>query len=132
MKLTLSLIGHLGQDATTRQVNENVAISFSVASTKKYTDKNGEQKQETTWTNCTVWRKADQTKIAQYLKKGTQVYVEGEPSARSWTNSNNEAQASLDCKVEKIELLGSAQQTTTASPAPAQATSNTNSDDLPF
>ena len=58
-----TITGRLGQDATTRQVNEYYAISFSLAITEKQKDKD-----VTSWINCTYWSKSD--KIAQYLTKG--------------------------------------------------------------
>ena len=131
------IIGNLGNDATVRTLDSGTnAISFNVAVTKKWTDKNGEKKESTTWVSCTQWKLKDQsTTVAQYLKKGTRVLVEGEPSARSYTDNSGAAKASLDMRVDNIELLSQAN-TNGAAPAtnqaqPVQAVPMDNQD-LPF
>lgn len=147
MKFTLQAIGRIGNDATVRPVGENAAIGFSIAVSEKYKNAQGQQLENTYWIDCTIWRKVNETTIAGYLKKGTQVYIEGRPTARPWVNAQNQAMASLDCRVDKLELLGSPQQAAApqpSAPAPtAQAAPQvhrpvhaqpaaTNDPDLPF
>lgn len=137
------MIGHIGQDATTRDVNGMTAISFNVASTEKYKNKNGELVSDTTWAQCTIWRKSDQLGIVQYLKKGTQVYIEGKPSASAFiSKQSSEAMAQLNIRVNDLKLLGSANQTqqqntpvSNNTPPPTQSTGtgiSLHDDDLPF
>jgi len=103
----MTMIGNLGNDAVIRDSGNKKAVSFSVAHSEKYTDRNGSQVEKTIWVRCTYWRDADKTKIAEYLKKGQKVYVEGTPSARSYQNKNNETVTDLELTVFSLELLGS-------------------------
>ena len=150
-------IGNIGQDAQVRTLdNGTTAISFSVAISEKYKDKQGNPQEITTWVSCTRWvPQGGSTALSNYLLKGQKVYVEGKPSARAYVTQAGEAAAVLDLRVEKIELLGSAQAQAAASypqaaspqpqaqtprqTAPAQSAPLTKSDlnpdehdDLPF
>ena len=98
------IIGHIGKDAETRNVNNMVAIGFNVAHTESWTDQSGEKKERTTWIQCTLWRKPDKTGIAQYLKKGVKVLVEGRVEADAYLK-DGEAVASLKLTVQNLELL---------------------------
>lgn len=69
------LIGNLGNDAEVRVINEeNRIISFSLATTNTYKNKQGEKVTDTQWHNCEYWNKS---KISDYLKKGTKVQLDG-------------------------------------------------------
>lgn len=68
------IIGFIGQDAEVKDYNQNQVINFSVAVTEGYTNKStGEKITNTIWFECAKW--GNNTQIAQYLKKGTQVYI---------------------------------------------------------
>lgn len=97
------LIGNIGRDAETKSVNGHVAISFSVAVTEQFA-KQGEEK-ATIWYSCTLWRKEGATGIAQWLKKGQKVYIEGTPSVRTY-EKDGETKISNDVRVNEIQLLG--------------------------
>lgn len=103
-------IGNLGKDAEIRTLDGGaVAIGFSLAINEGYKDKQGNQVDKTTWVNCTIWKTAGQsTAIAKYLTIGTKVCVEGTVSCRAYLGTaSNTPQASLDVKVNFVELLGS-------------------------
>lgn len=102
--LKITAIGHLGKDCTINTVNGKSVINFSVASTEKWTGANGEKQEKTVWVECAYW--TDKTKIAEFLKKGTQVYVEGSADIRIW-EANGKNGASLACRVSQVQLLGS-------------------------
>lgn len=99
-------IGHLGKDAIINQVNGKNVINFTVAHSEKWKDAQGTQHEKTTWVDCSYW--TDRTAIAPYLKKGTQVFVEGTPDVRSFTRNDGTAGAALALRVSQIQLLGSA------------------------
>lgn len=106
--LKLQIIGYIGQDAAINDVvSDSKAINFSVAHSEKWEDANGVKNERTTWVNCSYFRKPDKIGLAQYLKKGTLVYVEGSPSARAFTKSDGTNAASLDLRVHTIKLLSS-------------------------
>ena len=106
-----TFIGNLGQDAQVRTLDSGTsAISFSVAVTEKYKDKQGNAQEITTWVSCTRWvPQGGSTALANYLLKGQKVYVEGKPSARSYVAQDGTAAAVLNVRVDKIELLGGSQ-----------------------
>ncbi len=103
----MTMIGRLGNDAEVRDAAGQKVISFNIAHSEKYTDRNGAQQEKTTWVSCSYWRQPDRTGVAQYLKKGGQVYVEGTPSARHYQNKEGVTVATLDLRVLTLELLGS-------------------------
>ncbi len=77
------LIGHLGRNAETSYTASQVAVTkFSVATSRRWKDQtSGEWKEETDWTNIVLWRAE---KLAEYLTKGQQVYVEGRIQTRTY------------------------------------------------
>jgi len=79
--IKLQIIGNLGTDCTTNEVNGKTVINFPVAHSERYKDSQGNLVEKTTWVKCAYW--TDKTAIAQYLKKGQMVYAEGIPEARS-------------------------------------------------
>ena len=144
--IKMQVIGNLGKDCVVNTVNGKNVINFTVAHTEKYKDSQGNQQEKTTWVDCAYW--TDRTAVAQYLTKGKQVYVEGQPEARSFQRNDGTPGSSLSLRVREVQLLGgradtaggSAYQTGTA---PAASTSNSSNipsasditepvDDLPF
>jgi len=105
------IIGNLGSDAEVRTFESGMAaISFSVAVTEKWKDATGQKKERTDWIRCTIWRKSGQTSVADYLKKGTKVMVEGRPSARGWCNEGTgEVKAMIELRVDDFEFLSAVQ-----------------------
>ncbi len=103
------LSGNIGKDAEVKDFqNGNSVINFSVADTKKWTDKNGQKQEKTNWVEC-VWY-LNNTSIAQYLNKGTKVLIEGEPTARAYVNQQGEAIVINQCIVRTLEFMGSSNQ----------------------
>lgn len=120
-----TVIGNLGADAEVRHLDSGqAAISFSVGTTERWTDKQGVKQERTDWTRCTIWKPSDKVAIAQYLKKGTKVLVEGKATARGWIHqTTGEVSAQIELTVSNIELLSAAQtQTTAAAPQAAAPT----------
>ncbi|HTE23137.1 single-stranded DNA-binding protein [Flavitalea sp.] len=142
--IKLQAIGHLGKDCITNTVNGKNVINFSVAHTEKYKDAQGNLVEKTTWVDCAYW--TDRTAISQYLRKGTQVYVEGIPEVRTYPKNDGTTGASLTMKVFNIQLLGGKSENAgSGSPAQQQGNSYSGSreqnvaqemsepvDDLPF
>lgn len=102
--IKLQVIGNLGRDCATNSVNGKSVINFTVAHTEKFKDATGQQKEKTIWVDCAYW--TDRTAIAPYLKKGTQVYVEGAPEVRTYTKNDGTFGASLTMRVLSVQLLG--------------------------
>lgn len=142
--IKMQVIGNLGKDCIVNSVNGKNVINFTVAHTEKYKDSQGNQQEKTTWVDCAYW--TDRTAVAQYLTKGKQVYVEGQPEARSFQRNDGTPGSSLSLRVREVQLLGgrgdsgggSYQQNTAATastsnsniPSPSDITEPV--DDLPF
>jgi single-strand DNA-binding protein len=113
--IKLQAIGHLGKDCITNTVNGKNVINFSVAHSEKYKDAQGNLVEKTIWVECAYW--TDRTAIAQYLRKGTQVYVEGAPEVRTYPKNDGTTGASLSVRVQSVQLLGGKSENTGAAPA---------------
>ena len=130
------VIGHLGKDADVNNVNGKSVINFNVAHSENYTDRNGAKTTKTTWVQCAYW--TDKTAIAPYLKKGTQVYVEGAPEVKLWTDNAGKANANQTLRVATIQLLGSKKEgdnntgSVQAPSTPSEPAGFVPVDDLPF
>lgn len=103
--IKLQVIGNLGKDAIVNNVNGKNVINFNIAHTERYKDAQGNQKDRTVWVECAYW--TDRTAVAPYLKKGTQVFVEGNPDVRSYTTADGRQGASLNLRIQSVQLLGS-------------------------
>jgi single-strand DNA-binding protein len=103
-------IGHLGNDAIVNSVNNKNVINFNIAHTEKFKNSEGVDVNKTVWINCSYWN--EKLNIANYLKKGIQVYVEGVPSVKSYTDKNGVVQNQLALRITNIQLLGGGQKTT--------------------
>jgi single-strand DNA-binding protein len=134
--IKLQAIGHLGKDATINTVNGKQVINFNVAHSNTYTNAAGQKITNTTWVNCSWW--TESVKVAQYLKKGQQVFVEGAPSVDTYTNQDRQAVAQLRLRVEALQLVGSSKEQQHTAPAQSQYNGPSASDitepidDLPF
>ncbi len=102
--IKLQVIGNLGKDAIVNTVNGRNVINFTVAHTERYKDAQGVQKDRVIWVDCAYW--TDKTAIAPYLKKGTQVFVEGNPDVRSYTTQDGRNGATLTLRIASVQLLG--------------------------
>jgi len=100
--LRIEIIGHIGNDAEIKDLGTNQVINFSVAVSETFT-KNNEKQTQTTWFECAKW--GNSTQIAQYLKKGAQVYVSGKPNNRAYINNDGAAVAVNGINVMQIDLL---------------------------
>lgn len=103
----LTIIGFIGNDSEVKDLGQNQVINFSVAVSETYVNKTTKEKvTNTTWYECAKW--GNSTAIAQYLKKGTQVLVEGKPIARAWQKEDGSLVSVLGINVLNVTLLGGA------------------------
>lgn len=137
--IKLQIIGNLGRDGVVREVNGKNVINFSVAHTERFRDAAGNQKERTTWVDCSYW--SDRTAVAPYLKKGTMVFAEGIPSAEAFTAKDGTQGVALRMRVMNVQLLGTSRPdgsspTAAGETAIAGYTSSSGAgdigDDLPF
>ncbi len=109
----ITIIGNLGQDPELRFTPTGQAVTnFSVATSRKWTDSNGEKQEETVWFRVSAWGKMGEA-IAQYMSKGRQVFVKGRMTVdketggpRIWTDQNDKPRASFEITATEVKFLG--------------------------
>ena len=82
------LVGRLGRDPEVRYLPNGEAVAnFGVATSEQWKDRNGERQERTEWHNVTLYRRLAEI-AGQYLKKGSQVYIEGRIQSRKYTGKD--------------------------------------------
>lgn len=146
------LIGNVGRDPEVRYIesgagNPKVA-TFPLATTEKYRDRSGNIREITEWHNIVTWRSTADV-VEKFVRKGTQVYVEGRIRTRSWDDQSGAKKYVTEIVADTLQLLGrrtdnpatvQTMQQTAATVRPAQTTTapaapavpDIEDDDLPF
>ena len=130
------IVGNLGRDPEMRYTPSGTPVTnFSIATSRRWTDQQGETQEETTWFRISCWGKLAET-TNQYLSKGRQVLVEGtlQPDAetggpRIWTRNDGTAGASYEVRAFTVKFLGSPQDRSTA---PFEAPADLDEQNVPF
>jgi single-strand DNA-binding protein len=145
------IIGHVGQDPEVRYTgnatNGTKVATLRVATSERYKDKDGNVKEQTEWHSIVCWRQLADV-VEKYVKKGTQLYVEGKLVTRSWEDQNGGKKYSTDIVAQTLQLLGKKEggqpqrnpaiagaqqmQRPQSIPLPTVDTSDNPEDDLPF
>lgn len=141
------IVGNLGRDPETRYMPNGEAVTnIAVATTESWKDKNsGEKKELTEWHRITFYRKLAEI-AGQYLKKGSQVYVEGRLQTRKWTDKDGIERYTTEIIADSMQMLGGRSEDTSddykhkptpqqqpSSPASKQAPNFSDmGDDIPF
>lgn len=101
------LIGHLGRDPEVRYAPSGAAVAnFSLATSRRWKDKaSGEQQEETEWHRCVAYDRLGEV-VGEYLKKGSQVYVEGRLKTRKWEDKDGATKYATEIIVENMTMLG--------------------------
>lgn len=139
------LIGRLGQEPTIRFMPNGEAVcNFSVATSEAWNDRNGQRVERTEWHNITMYRRLAEI-AGQYLKKGSQVYLEGKIQSRKYQGKDGIERTAYDIIANEMKMLSggsdSGQQSTQHTPpehprrqapaTPAAPVEDIN-DDIPF
>ncbi len=103
------LVGRLGQDPEVRYTPSGVAVAnFSLATSEEWTDKNSGEKQERTeWHRIVAWRRLGEI-CGEYLRKGSQVYIEGKLQTRSWEDRDGNKRYTTEIIANQMQMLGAA------------------------
>ncbi|MBI5658185.1 MAG: single-stranded DNA-binding protein [Nitrosomonadales bacterium] len=149
------LVGRLGKDPETRYMTSGEAVtSVSLATSETWKDKSGEKQEKTEWHNLVFFNRGGY-KLAEiageYLKKGSQIYVEGKLQTRKWQTKEGQDRYTTEIVVNEMQMLGSKSErggsfevvdkpaaapsgaTDAGNPAPAKGGSFDNfDDDIPF
>jgi single-strand DNA-binding protein len=104
------LVGNLGRDPETRYMPDGTAITnFSIATTETWKDKNsGEKQEKTEWHRIVTYRRLAEI-AGEYLKKGSQVYIEGRLQTRKWTDKDGVEKYTTEVIGDEMKMLGSRQ-----------------------
>jgi single-strand DNA-binding protein len=108
-------LGNLTRDSELRQTTGGEPVlSFSVACSESYKDKSGNKQEKCEFVNCVLWgRRA--ASLAQYLTKGTRVFVEGRMETRSW-EKDGKKHYKTEIKVNDVSLQGGGKRDTERAP----------------
>ena len=101
------LIGNLGADPEIREMNDGTKMAkFSIATSEKYTNREGQLISNTDWHNIVLWRRTAEV-AEKYLKKGDSVCIEGKLKTRSWEDENGNKKYATDVQGDNMTMLGS-------------------------
>jgi single-strand DNA-binding protein len=132
--------GNLGQDPVMRFTGEGTPVTtFSVATNRRWTNKDGSQGEETVWFRISAWRRLAET-CNEYLRKGRQVLVEGQlkpdPATggpRVWTGNDGVARASYELNALTVKFLGGRGEAAPGEfPGAPEGPPDTEEEDIPF
>ena len=114
------IIGNLGRDPEMRYMPSGRPVtSFSVATSRSWTNADGERREETEWFNVVAWGNLAEI-CKQHLKKGQQVYVEGRLQTRSWEDNDGKKRFRTEVVANEMIMLGNRRSASeTAEPADA-------------
>jgi len=118
-------IGRLGKDAEVKEVNGKKVLEFTIAVDQGFGDK-----KTTLWIQCSKW--GENTAVSQYLTKGKQVHVSGEPSLNTYTNKEGKDVTTLRLRCQEITLVGGSGEQQSAQSLPAVNTDIPDTSGLPF
>jgi single-strand DNA-binding protein len=100
------LIGNLGKDPELRRTpGGSPVVSFSLATTDRWVDKNGQRQEKTEWHNIVAWGKLAEL-ANQYLKKGRTAYIEGRITNRSWDDRDGNKKYRTEIVANQIQFIG--------------------------
>ena len=125
------LIGNVGNDPEVRYLESNPqnpaanakVASFRLATTERYRDRSGELRENTEWHSIVVWR-ANADVAEKYIRKGSQLYIEGKLRTRQWTDQTGAKRYTTEVVADTVQLLGKRPEDGTApiaQPVQAQA-----------
>ncbi|HEU0189058.1 MAG TPA: single-stranded DNA-binding protein [Gallionella sp.] len=101
------LIGRLGKDPETRYMTNGEAVTnATLATSENWKDKNGEKQEKTEWHNLVFYRRLAEI-AGEYLKKGSQIYVEGKLQTRKWQTKEGQDRYTTEIIVNEMTMLGS-------------------------
>lgn len=106
----VELIGNLGRDPELRYTQGGVAVAnFSIATTEQWKDGDGNKQEHTEWHRIVAWRQLGEI-AAQYLTKGSQVYIEGRIRSKKWEDSDGNERTGTEILLDRMLMLGGGSQ----------------------
>ncbi|HMB16183.1 MAG TPA: single-stranded DNA-binding protein [Pelovirga sp.] len=100
------LVGNLGKDPELRYTPSGTAVAtFSMATTERYKDRDGQRQEKTEWHNIVAWRQLAEI-CGKYLHKGKQIYIEGKIQTRSYDDRDGNKRYITEIVVDQMQMLG--------------------------
>ena len=106
------LVGNVGKDPEVRYLDGNgqngqgtKVATFTLATSERYRDRNGELRENTEWHNIVAWRQSADV-AEKFVRKGTQLYIEGRLRTRSWNDQSGAKRYTTEITVDTLQLLG--------------------------
>ncbi|GGW84085.1 single-stranded DNA-binding protein [Alteromonas halophila] len=101
------LVGNLGNDPEVRYMpNGNAVANLSLATSESWKDQQGQVQERTEWHRLTMYRRLAEV-AGEYLKKGSQIYVEGKLQTRKWQDQSGQDRYTTEVIVDQMQMLGS-------------------------
>ena len=136
------LVGNVGQDPEVRYLDNNTPVcNIRLATSESYKNRNGERVTSTEWHNVVLWRGLAEV-ADKYVKKGSQLYIEGKLRTRSWDDKDNNKRYTTEIVADVMQMLGRRGEESsqsgpgsTSEPLPEERTqqdTDDQADDLPF
>ena len=136
------LVGYVGTDPEVRYLDSGTPVcNFRLATSEVYKNKSGERVTTTEWHNVVLWRGLAET-AEKYIKKGTQLYIEGRIKTRSWDDKDGNKRYTTEIICDNLQMLGKKTDETPESPKEEKVSSSEEkednsmemeeADDLPF
>lgn len=98
------LLGRLGQDPDLKYTQSGIPVAnFTMATSDRWTDKNGQRQEKTEWHRITVWSKMAEV-VSTYLFKGSEVFVEGKLQTRSWEDQNGQKKYMTEIVANNVQF----------------------------
>ena len=99
------LLGRLGKDPETRYMTNGEAVTnFSLATSESWKDKAGVKQEKTEWHNCVAYKRLAEV-VGEYVKKGSQLYVEGKLTTRKWQDKEGKDRYTTEVLVNEMTML---------------------------
>ncbi|ABG38680.1 single-strand binding protein [Paraglaciecola sp. T6c] len=100
------LVGNLGQDPEVRYMpNGNAVANLSIATSESWKDQQGQMQERTEWHRLTMYRRLAEV-AGEYLRKGSQIYVEGKLQTRKWQDQQGQDKYTTEVIVDQMQMLG--------------------------
>ncbi len=100
------VIGNLGSDPDVRYTQSGTPVAtFSIATSERWKDKEGQMQEATEWHKIVVWRALAEV-CREYIKKGDKVYIEGKMQTRKWQDSDGNDRFVTEIIARNMEMLG--------------------------
>ena len=132
------LLGNLGRDPELRSTPKgNNVLNFPMATSRRWKDRETKEvHDETDWHRIVVWGRQAEV-LSEYLKKGSQVHVEGRLQTRSWSDNDGAKRFTTEIVAARIQMLGrpedrQAPESVDEPEAPSEAVEPDGEDDIPF